>query len=50
MSLGTGKHLYVIGVPRISMSLLAWRCEHAGERPEVLDWNLPYEMVVVATR
>jgi hypothetical protein len=43
-------HLRVIGVPRISLSLLAWRCAHATERPEVLDWNLPYEMVVVATK
>ncbi len=53
MALHTGQHLHVLGIPRISMSLLAWRCKEVKDHPKdprgVLDWNLPYEMVVVAT-
>ena len=24
-----------------------WRCANAGDKPWVLDWNIPYEMVVL---
>ncbi len=42
-----GGHLHVLGIPRIDLALVAFRAEHATDRPEVLDWNLPYEMVIV---
>ena len=42
-----GGHLHVLGIPRIDLALVAWRTEHANEKPEVLDWTLPYEIVVV---
>ena len=43
-----GGHLHVLGIPRIDLALVAWRAEHGmKERPEVLDWNLPYEMIIV---
>ena len=42
-----GDHLTVLGIPRVDLALVQWRAEHAQERPEVLDWNLPYEMIVV---
>jgi len=40
--------LRVVGIPRMSLSLVAWRCEHAGDRPEALNWSLPYEMIIVS--
>jgi hypothetical protein len=42
-----GDTLRVIGIPRICLKLISWRIDHAKERPEVLGWNLPYEMIVV---
>jgi hypothetical protein len=42
-----GGHLVVLGIPRIDLALVAFRVEHATDQPEVLDWNLPYEIVVV---
>jgi hypothetical protein len=42
-----GGHLTVLGIPRIDLALINWRAEHANDHPEVLDWNLPYEIVVV---
>jgi hypothetical protein len=42
-----GGHLHVLGIPRVDLALVAWRAAHANDRPEVLDWNLPYEIVVV---
>ena len=44
------KPLHVIGIPRIDLALVSWRVEHGRERPEVLDWSLPYEMVIVAVK
>ena len=38
---------YLIGMPRINLKLLSWRLENASERPEALEWDLPYEMVIV---
>lgn len=46
-NLHEGDRLHVIGIPRISLSLVGWRCEHVEEPPEVLGWGLPYEMVAV---
>jgi hypothetical protein len=42
-----GDHLVVLGIPRIDLALVAFRVEHATDQPDVLDWNLPYEIVVV---
>jgi hypothetical protein len=42
-----GGHLTVLGIPRIDLALVAYRTEHASDQPEVLDWTLPYEIVVV---
>lgn len=44
------KPLRVIGIPRIDLALVSWRVEHAQDNPEVLDWSLPYEMVIVAIK
>lgn len=42
-----GDELHVVGVPRLNLAILSWRLQNAKKRPEVLDWNLPYEMIVV---
>lgn len=39
-----GARVEVIGLPRVSLSLVSWRMKH----PEARDWSLPYEMVAVA--
>ena len=46
-NLHAGDQLHVVGIPRINLALVSWRVAHAAERPEVLSWNLPYEIVVV---
>ncbi len=43
-----GDRMHVLGVPRISLALLSYRIENAAEDPDMLEWNLPMEMVVVA--
>jgi hypothetical protein len=43
--------LRVIGIPRISLKLVQWRLDHRndpGHDVSPLDWNLPYEMIIVA--
>ena len=42
--------IHVVGIPRIDLALISWRTHHAQDRPEALDWNLPYEIVVVASK
>jgi len=42
-----GDTLEVLEMPRINLAILSWRVRNAGSRPEVLTWNLPYEMIVV---
>jgi hypothetical protein len=44
-----GDRLHVLGIPRVDLSLVSWRTSHTADRPDVLRWNLPYEMIVVAT-
>lgn len=46
-TMGKGGILHVVGIPRINLALVAWRIEHAAEKPEALQWNLPIEMVAV---
>lgn len=46
-SMHAGDVVHVVGIPRIDLALVSWRIEHATERPETLQWNLPLEMVAV---
>jgi hypothetical protein len=51
-ALEDGKRLQVIGIPRINLKLIDWRVrnymlpEFVDSKP--LEWNLPYEMIVVS--
>jgi len=47
-TLKKGDRLHVLGIPRIDLALLSWRAKNYKKRPEVLTWNLPYEIIVVA--
>ena len=42
-----GDFLHVVGIPRINLTLISWRAVHANTQPEVLTWNLPFEIVAV---
>ena len=42
-----GDFLHISGIPRINLNLIAWRAANAKTRPEVLQWNLPFEMIAV---
>lgn len=42
-----GESLHVLGMPRIDLALVSWRTKNYKKRPEVLTWNLPYEIIVV---
>lgn len=46
-NLKKGDKLHVLGIPRIDLALVAWRAKNAKNRPEVLKWSLPYEIIVV---
>jgi hypothetical protein len=46
--LGKDDRMMVIGLPRIDLALVDWRIEHRDDEGEPLNWNLPYEMVIVA--
>ena len=47
LKLHKGGSLTVLGIPRIDLALVKFRIDNAASRPEVLDWNLPYEIIVV---
>ena len=51
-NVGKNARLHAIGIPRIDLALVAWRVQHKDDAEwkefEPLDWNLPYEMIVVA--
>lgn len=47
--LKSGERLRIVGIPRVNLSLVAWRCSPASQ-PDALEWNLPYEMVAVGLR
>jgi hypothetical protein len=40
--------MLVLGMPRLNLSLVAYRVNAGKTNPDVLAWNLPYEMVIVA--
>lgn len=46
-SLKPGQGMHVLGIPRISLKLLSFRVAHHGENEGMLDWALPYELVIV---
>lgn len=46
-TLKKGDVMHVLGIPRISLALLSWRIKNARTKPEILTWNLPYEMIIV---
>lgn len=43
-----GAIMHVIGIPRIDLALVSYRIEHSSKKPEILNWNLPVEMIIVA--
>jgi hypothetical protein len=43
-----GEEFEVTGMPRVSLALVKWRCENASAKPYVLDWDIPYEMVILS--
>ncbi len=45
--LGRGDRLHVFGLPRIDLSAVAWRASHSRDNPEILNLNLPYEIIIV---
>jgi hypothetical protein len=47
-ALHQGDTVHVVGIPRINLSLLSFRVANRATTPGILDWSLPYEMVVVA--
>ena len=40
--------LHVLGIPRMNLAVVSWRTRNRVARPEVLRWNLPYEMIIAA--
>lgn len=44
-----GDIMHVVGVPRINLALVVYRINHANDDPDILEWNLPVEMVIVAS-
>lgn len=50
-NLQKGDFMHVAGVPRISLALVAFRVKNANnpKYKDILDWNLPMEMIVVST-
>ncbi len=46
-NLQPGDRLHIFGLPRIDLSIVAWRVRHSKNSPEILKLNLPYEIVVV---
>ena len=47
-TLHKGDQVTVVGVPRLNMAVLSWRIRNAAAHPDVLQWNLPYEIIIVA--
>jgi hypothetical protein len=47
-TLKKGSCMLVLGMPLLNLALIAWRANEGVKNPDVLSWNLPYEMVIVA--
>jgi len=48
LGLQMGQKLHLLGLPRVNLAVIRWHIRNADQRPEVLTWNLPYEMICVA--
>jgi hypothetical protein len=46
-TLAKGQRLHVAGIPRISLNLVHWRVDNKNDERDPLNWNLPYEIIVV---
>lgn len=46
-ALQPGQTMHVLGMPRISLKLVSWRRQHHTENERMLNWGLPYEMVIL---
>ncbi len=42
-----GDCLHVLGLPRIDLALVSWRAQNSKKNPDVLNWSLPYEIIIV---
>jgi hypothetical protein len=42
--------LDLLTITRVNLELISWRARNAKQRPEVLTWNLPYELVAVGVK
>jgi hypothetical protein len=49
-AMSVGQCLRLLGIPRVDLALVSWRIENAPNRPEVLRWGMPYEIVAVGVR
>jgi hypothetical protein len=47
-NLQPGDRMRVVGIPRIDLALVSYRAKHSSDKPYMLKWNLPYEMIIVA--
>src|SRR6266404_7411230 len=49
-TLGIGKKMHIIAIPRIDLALISFRTGHGDDPqfPNILSWNLPFELVAVA--
>ena len=48
-TLQRGARMHVLGIPRVSLALVDYRLENSATNPAMLEWNLPVEMIIVAT-
>jgi hypothetical protein len=48
-SMNEGQKITLLGIPRVSLALVDWRLNHPGNGNERLKWNLPYELVILAS-
>ncbi len=42
-----GDRIHVLGLPRVDLALVSWRARNYKTNPDVLNWSLPYEIIVV---
>ena len=42
-----GDCLRVLGIPRLDLALVSWRVKNRSDERDPLNWNLPYEIIVV---
>ena len=40
-----GDFMHILGTPRISLAILSWREWVSDDRPEVLTWRMPFEII-----